>query len=245
MASEYLKWKYRDVKPDEPIQYTAAEKRRNWWYYHKWHMVIAAVLVLAAGNILYHVLGAGEVKPDYQIAYVGADPLPDDTVTALESAIAALGRDCNGDGRVAVKLHQYVSAANSDDENSLYHAYAASVTLMADITGCDSYFFLLDDPDGFQRDYQILRRLDGTLPADTDRDSSGYYLSWSDCPTLSSLDLGDYTEKLLDREISGSSQELLGRLYIARRGFWTEETSDYPDDCDFLWNALMKGAATP
>lgn len=242
MASEYLKWKYRDVKPDEPIQYTAAEKRRNWWHYHKWHVIIAAVLLLAAGNILYHVLGVGEVKPDYQIAYVGDGPLPDDTVKALESTIAALGQDCNSDGRVTVTLHQYVSGANSEDENGLYHAYAASVTLMADITECDSYFFLLDDPDGFQRDHQVLRRLDGTLPSDIDRDYESCYLAWSGCPVLTALDLGDYTEKLLDREISGSSQELMSGLYIARRGFWTDETTDYPDDCDRLWNELTKGA---
>ena len=164
MASEYLKWKYRDVKPDEPIQYTAAQKRRNWWHYHKWHVIIGAVLLLAAGNILAHVLGVGQIEPDYQIAYVGASPLPDDTVSALESSIAALGHDCNGDGRVAVRLNQYVSGADSQDENGVYHAYAASVTLMADITQCDSYFFLLDDPDAFQQNYQILRRLDGSLP---------------------------------------------------------------------------------
>lgn len=245
MASEYLKWKYRDVKPDEPIQYTAAQKRQNWWHYHKWHVIIGVVLLLAAGNILYHALGIGEVKPDYQIAYVGADPLPDDTVEALQSAIAALGHDCDGDGRVTATLHQYISGANSEDENGLYHAYAASVTLMADITQQDSYFFLLDDPDSFQRDYQILRRLDGTLPAETDRDYDACYLAWGDCPVLTALDLGDYTEKLLDREITGSSQELLSRLYIARRGFWTEETTNYPDDCDQLWNELTKGVSIP
>ena len=124
----------------------------------------------------------------------------------------------------------------------MYHAYAASVTLMADITDCDSYFFLLDDPDGFQRNYQVLRRLDGTLPVDGSRDYDSCYLAWGDCPVLTALELGDYAEKLLDREISGSSQELLSGLYIARRGFWTEETTDYPDECDLLWEALTKGA---
>lgn len=30
MASEYLKQKYKDVKPDEKIGLTPAQKRRNW-----------------------------------------------------------------------------------------------------------------------------------------------------------------------------------------------------------------------
>ena len=226
MASEYLKWKYRDVKPDAPIEYTAAEKRRNWLHYHKWHVVIGVVLLLAAGNILYHALGVGKIEPDYQIAYVGADPLPEDTVAALEAAIATLGHDCNGDRRVTVKLHQYVSAANSPDEDSVYYAYAASVTLMADLTDCESYFFLLEDPDGFQRDYRILRRLDGTLPAETDRDTANCYLALGDCPALASPEPGDLPD----------------RLYLARRGFWTDETAKYPEECDLLWEALTKGA---
>lgn len=35
MASEYLKWKYRDVKPDEPPKpLTRKEKLANWFYYY-------------------------------------------------------------------------------------------------------------------------------------------------------------------------------------------------------------------
>ena len=34
MASEYLKWKYRDVKPDEPSpELTGKEKLANWFHY--------------------------------------------------------------------------------------------------------------------------------------------------------------------------------------------------------------------
>ena len=40
MASEYLKWKYRDVKPDEPIRLTRKEKALNWWHYHKWYVLL-------------------------------------------------------------------------------------------------------------------------------------------------------------------------------------------------------------
>jgi len=42
MASEYLKWKYKDVRPDIPKELTPAEKRSNWWHYHKWYAAAAA-----------------------------------------------------------------------------------------------------------------------------------------------------------------------------------------------------------
>ena len=241
MASEYLKWKYRDVKPDEPIVLTPGEKRKNWWRYHWWHVLIGLVLLIAAGNLLMHVLGIGEKKPDYQIAYVGSAPLPRDAVNALEGALSELGRDCNGDGRVVVQLHSYTGG--EDDENSAGNAYAASVTLMADLTDCDSYFFLLEDPEQFQRNYQILRRLDGSLPEGAG--SEGCFLPWTDCPVLADLPLGDYTEQVLGQTVRGSNQEVFERLYLARRGFWNEKTADYPEACDALWETLTEGAVTP
>ena len=244
MASEYLKWKYRDVKPDEPIQLTAKQKRQNWWHYHKWHVVIGVVLLVAAGNILYHALGIGKVRPDYQIAYVGANPLPNGTIRALEEAIAALGEDCNGDGKVVVRLNQYAytGADLTGDSDGAMYAYASNTALMADLTDCDSYFFLLEDPDKFQQNYQVLRRLDGSLPSDLDRDYEGCFLSWTDCPVLTGLALGEYTENILSQENSGDNQTLLENLYLARRGFWTDKTVQNAEGCDALWDILTKEA---
>ena len=242
MASEYLKWKYRDVKPDVPRELTPAEKRANWWYYHKWQLAVAAVVVLALGNILWNVLGIGKVRPDIQVAYVGSVPLPEETAAALEEALADLGTDANGDGRVVVKLNQYVSGDGSADSNAAMYAYAASTTLMGDLESRDSYFFLLEDPEAFQRNYQILRRLDGTLPTDLDTDYENCYLPWPDCPALAGLDLGEYTETVLGQEVQGDSQELLSGLYVARRGFWTDRTCDWPEACDALWAEITKGA---
>ena len=67
MASEYLKQKYKDVKPDVPRELTKAEKRKNWWHYHKWHVAAAIVLLLIAADLVWGFLGRGEPKPDYQI----------------------------------------------------------------------------------------------------------------------------------------------------------------------------------
>ena len=52
MASEYLKKKYKDVKPDVKRELTPAEKRKNWWHYHKWHVAAAVVLTLIAEEMV-------------------------------------------------------------------------------------------------------------------------------------------------------------------------------------------------
>ena len=176
MASEYLKWKYRDVKPDPPATQTAREKRSNWWYYHKWHVVLGAGLLAVALYLTARGVGLGQVEADYQVAYVGASALPEETAAALETALASLGTDCTGDGQVLVRLNQYVMGDGSG-EGALY-AYAGSTRLMADLEACDSYFFLLEDPAAFQKTYQVLCRLDGSLPEETDQDYETCYLSW-------------------------------------------------------------------
>ena len=240
MASEYLMWKYRDVQPDKPVELTPGQKRANWWYYHKWY-VLLGVGLLALGTYLgARALGVGQVRPDYQVAYVGTSALPEETAAALEAALADLGSDCNGDGQVIVQLNQYVMG-DSSGEGAVY-SYAGSTKLMADLEACDSYFFLLEDPEAFQANYQILRRLDGSLPEETDQDYESCCLPWSGCPVLQELPLGAYSEKILAHEIHGDSQERLSSLSVARRGFWTEHTSQYSEACDALWDAITRGS---
>ena len=150
MASEYLKWKYRDVRPDKPVELTPEQRRRNWWYYHKWHVLIAAAAVCILGSLVWQAVT--QVRPDCQIAYVGSVPLPEEAAARWEERLAALGRDCNGDGRVTVRLNQYLSG-----QEDVMYAAASNVKLMADLESCESYFFLLEDPEGFQRDYEVLQ----------------------------------------------------------------------------------------
>lgn len=191
MASEYLKKKYRDVKPDAPRALTPAEKRKNWWHYHKWHVAIGAILLLIGVDWVYH--AATRVRPDYQIAYVGAAPLSEEAGAAWESRLAALGTDCNGDGRVAVQLHSYPSP--KEDPTA---GYAANIKLLADLEACESYFFLLEDPEGFQAGFEILQE-DWFAAEDG--------------------------------------------LYLARRTFWEERTTEHREACDFLWERLIETAA--
>lgn len=239
MASEYLKWKFRDVKPEEKVELTQEEQRRNWWHYHKWHVVIGVVLAGIAVNLVFHALGIGQIKPDYQVAYVGEKALPDDTAAAIEAAFAALGEDLNGDGRVTVQLNQYASGGAAADVDMMT---SAEVTLMADILNRDSYFFLLEDPAQFQVAYRSLRKLDGSLPEEGDYSAEGTYLAWDDCPALASAELGGYSYQVAGNTVSGDSGELVSGLSLARRGFWLDETCKYPEGCDALWDKLTEGA---
>lgn len=163
MASEYLKWKARDVKPDAPPPpMTRTEKLKNWFYYHKWWLLAGAVLLWILGSILWNALGIGQVKPDYRFAYVGAEPLADGTAAALEQYFTTLADDRNGDGQVKIELRQYALSRTGDAETSLYYNYAADTVLVADITAGESYFFLTETPDALQRAYEIFAAEDGT-----------------------------------------------------------------------------------
>ena len=99
------------------------------------------------------------------------------------------------------------------------------------------------NPEAFQENYQVLRRLDGSLPADGERDYEACYLAWNDCPALQALPLGEYTETVLGQEIHGDSQKRLSSLFVARRGFWTSRTAEYADECDALWIAMTGGSS--
>lgn len=234
--SEYLNWKFRDVKPDGPAPaLTPRQKLANWWHYSKWFVLGGAVLLGLAADLAASALGVGQMQPDYQIAYVGSSALPEQTVQAVENAFAALGGDANGDGQAAAVLHQYL-VGDALDENADY-TYANQVTLMADLESCDSYFFLLENAETFQADYQILADADGTL----NEGGSAYSVAWGECPALASLDLGGYTEEVLGEESSGDNQDRLAGLQLARRGFWGDKTCENPEACDALWDTLMKG----
>lgn len=237
MASEYLKKKYRDVKPDAPLELTKTEKWKNWWHYYKWHVGIALVLLAITGSIMWNTLSRAE--PDYKIAYVGSSRLPEDTAAALEAAFASLGEDLNGDGEIAAALTQYVSDSGTPDMSA-----AAQVSLMGDILECESYFFLLEDPEQFQREYHSLRRLDGSLPEKGEDSLEETCLVWGSCPVLAGFDLGEYAYEWMGSTVTGGSQELVSALYLARRGFWTEKTSAYPEGCDALWSKLTEGAVS-
>ena len=190
-------------------------------------MVLGAALLAALLGVGYQVLGIGQVEPDFQFAYIGGRLLPDETAAALETALAGLREDRNGDGQVVVQFNQYMDGAASDNEDAAMYAYASSARLMADLQHGDSYFFLLENPERFQRNYEVLTEEPPLL--------------WTDCPALAALPLGGYTEPMTGE--TGDSQAFFSGLYLARRGFWTEKQTAYAESCGGLWRILTEGAA--
>ena len=166
------------VNNETPREYTKTEKAGNWWHYHKWQVVAVIVaLVLVASFIKETVFST---KPDYQVAFVGIQDLPDDTVSALTEALQSFGEDLNGDGQVAVLVNQYVldmDKLSDTTEVDPYMQMAGLTRLSADVSSRDgSFIYLLEDPALFESYTGALSYLDGTIPADTDDSAS---LDWT------------------------------------------------------------------
>lgn len=215
---------------------------KNWWYYYKWHVICGIVLLGIIIDVVGSYLGLWTKTPDFQIAYVGKTQLPDDTVSALEQAFTSLASDFNGDGKIIVKVNQYVNNTGSADPDVFYYEYASEITLIGDISDCASYFFLMDDPDQFQRDYQLLACPDGSCPDDTDYSTENKVILWADCPLLAEMELGDYSTTILGEEITGNNQELLSGLFFGRRCFYTDDITKHADKCNDLWDTFYNSS---
>lgn len=46
----------------------------------------------------------------------------------------------------------------------------------------------------------------------------------------------------MGQTVTGDSRALVSRLFLARRGFWTEKSAAYPEGCAALWDKLTEGA---
>lgn len=225
VASEYLQWKYRNIQPEEKTTYTRTQKMKNWWRYNWVWVLLSVLLLITGGDILLKALGIGITRPDYQAAYIASAPLEEKTIAALESALASLGEDCNGDGRVLFQVNSYVDMAVSGESDAAHYAAAAQVRLMADMESCESYFFLCEDPEKVQDNYQILAGGSGEL---TGQGETPRVLAWE---TI--------------RQNQGASLALpdLPGIWLARRGFWKDRSCAYRPQCDALWEKLTEEAA--
>lgn len=224
MASRYLDWLHRDVQPEVPRELTKKEKFYNWWDYHFWYVLAGAALLALGGYILWHALGIGQVKPDYQAAYAGTEPLSEEAAAALERILGELGEDANGDGAVVVQLNQYPSGGGTREERT--YAYAVNMKILADLEACQSYIFLLEDPEAFQVNFNALQPLDGSNRESAE--AGECCVLWKDVPGAAELFSGE-----------DEAWEQVSGLYLARRGFWTERTAENLPACEALWGQLI------
>ena len=211
---------------------------KNWWYYYKWYVIIGVVLLGIVVDLIWNALGLFTKSPDLQIAYIGRAPLPQDTVTALQQVFASLAGDFNHDGETIIQINQYVSDSNIADADTAYYQYASEITLIGDISDCESYLFLMEDPLDFQRNFQLLALPDGSCPDEMDYSIDDKVIVWSDCPMLAEMNLGSYTETAMGETTTGENSELLANLFLGRRCFFTDDVTDNLQECSDLWDML-------
>ena len=175
----------KDLTPRKEKQYTRKERWANWWDYNlKWVILIGIAVAFVAYNFIGQYFFT--TKPDYNVAVVAPYYLPEDTVNALQTALADYGEDRNGDGKVVVTLNVYTldySDTETQTESAAYLTMAGTTKLATDVQGGLSSVFLLWDPKGFEESTGSLRYLDGTLPAaDSDEDWwNMVYKCWPVC----------------------------------------------------------------
>lgn len=246
MASEYLKQKYKDVKPDERLELTAAQKRRNWWDYHKYWVLLGAVALIGCAFLVRDIFF--RLKPDYQVGYVSRTAPPEKVLEALQARLEELGEDVNGDGRVTVELLTYTLGFDAVSMIDVDAASAGITRLTVDLTAGRVYVLLLDDPEGFQGRMGALSYLDGRLPPLDDpaygaSDWTGMVYAWDDCPVLANMDLGTYTRFLDLSEQKLNGQEAMAGLYVGHRAALNEgQKVSFAAD-EELWQRLTEGAA--
>lgn len=247
MAGEYYRWLARNEKPREKRELTPGEKRRNWWAYHKWYVILAIVCAVVLAHVIQDAVRTRQDKPDYIIAYVGQDPLPEALAISVEEGLAALGEDLNGNGEVRVEVRQFRIAPDTGTENAMILGpmglgQDSSLQLQSNIEMVESMVFLLEDPAAFQSQFPILSRADGSLPDQTPDSPVPLFYSWAHCPALTELELAPIEVIGEDSMVTLDPQEALAGLYVARRGLWEEKTGTAIDGGIALWLRMTAGA---
>ena len=192
--------------------------RANWWYYHWGIVAVAAVLVVSVIYVAHGLLTT--VDPDYTVALVTAEALPDEAVQNLQTALAAYGQDVNGDGMVIVQVNNYTWSANASltDMNG---QMAGATQMNTDLANHESKIWILEDPEGFEKAY-------GALSENLGADWQAALIPWSSQSTLAALDLGSYNTTA-DGTQSQQVQALLANDSVA-----------VFDTSDTLWQGLTK-----
>ena len=174
----------RPAAPEKPL--TAQEQKKkaraNWWYYN-WGIVAVAALVIVGVAYVAHGL-LTTVDPDYTVAVVTAEALPDEAVQRLQTALADYAEDANGDGAVVVQVNNYTWSADAalTDMNG---QMAGATQMNTDLANGESKIWILEDPEGFEQAY-------GALSEKLGADWQTKLIPWSDLPALSALELGSY-----------------------------------------------------
>ena len=208
----------RPAASDKPLTAQEQKKRSraNWWYYHWGIVAVAAVLIISVVYVAHGLLTT--VDPDYTVAVVTSESLPDEAVQRLQTALEAYADDANGDGAVIVQVNNYTWSANASltDMNG---QMAGATQMNTDLANGESKIWILEDPEGFEQAY-------GALSEKLGADWQAKLIPWSQQPILSALDLGSYNTAA-DGSETMDIQSRFARYSIA-----------VLDTSDALWKAL-------
>ena len=174
----------RPAAPDKPLTAQEQKKRSraNWWYYNWGIVAVAAMVVVGVAYVAHGLLTT--VDPDYTVAVVTAEALPDEAVQHLQTALADYAADANGDGVVLVQVNNYTWSANASltEQNQ---QMAGATQMNTDLSSGESKIWILEDPEGFEAAY-------GALSEKLGENWKTQLILWSQQSTLSNLDLGSY-----------------------------------------------------
>lgn len=223
---------------------TAKDKRKNWWYYHKFHLLIGIIAVALVGNFIYSI--ATKVDPDYTIALLTSYSMPENGLTQLEECITPYADDRNGDGKVVVRVSNYVF---SQDTSDYTQQEASLVRFIADANENQSIIYLHDE-DGFNALATsdnlegFFQYNDGTAMPQGADDFENAMVSWEEVKAFDEFVPQTTEGDLYDSDIL---QELYGRLRVSLRAAEgssiekDEKDLEYYDDCLALFQRLKDG----
>lgn len=229
----------RDLPETGARKYTARERLQNWLHYHIWWVVAVLFLVVVFSSMIMTRVEEKKQRCDYCVAYVATRELPGECLESLKTRIAALGTDVDGDGAVTVKINQYIPGDTSTVSENASYGRAAEAAILTDISEMESYIFLVEYPEDFQLDFQLMAHLDGSPSTEDDFGVWDKVYAWTDCPVLAGLDLGtcdDGTGKQV------ACQSLMETLYVGRRCFIQPDAKANSPENRALWAALTEGA---
>ena len=180
----------RPAAPEKPLTAQEQKKRSraNWWYYNWGIVAVAAMVIVGVAYVAHGLLTTAD--PDYTVAVVTAEALPDEAVQRLQTALADYAEDANGDGAVIVQVNNYTWSADAA-LTDMIGQMAGATQMNTDLANGESKIWILDDPEGFEQAYGALREKLG-------ENWKTQLILWSQQSTLSNLDLGSYSVAVFD-----------------------------------------------
>lgn len=176
-----------EYTPPPPPPSTPKGKWENFWYHYKWPALCALFAVVVAVVVI--VQAVTRTRHDYTVCVVVQQELSQLATERLEAEFAEVGKDRNGDGKVAVSV-QALNIA-STPTNTMAMTNRQKIT--AHIVARDVYLFVLD-PSYYQEILQPLMKDDSHFFAPLSVQTAGIsqdgtYWNWKDSPLIKEADM--------------------------------------------------------